>query len=89
MIVTSTGIVFSTARDGRFYAFDAENGEVLWSHDLPMYSEGIPAIYQVKGRHYIVVTATIPPTSGLFSREGGIGSSEGIGKGGYVVFSLP
>ena len=89
MIVTSTGIVFSTARDGRFYAFDARTGEVLWSHALPMYSEGIPAIYEVKGRHYIVVNATTPPTSGLFSREGGIGSPETRGKGGYVVFSLP
>jgi quinoprotein glucose dehydrogenase len=89
MIVTSTGIVFSTARDGKFYAFDADNGDVLWSHALPMYSEGIPAIFAVKGKHYIVVTATIPPTSGLFSREGGIGSSEAPGKGGYVVFALP
>ena len=47
MIVTSTGIVFSTARDGRFYAFDADNGDVLWSAALPMGSEGLPAIYAV------------------------------------------
>jgi quinoprotein glucose dehydrogenase len=89
MLVTSTGIVFSTARDGRFYAFDADSGEVLWSHQLPMYSEGIPAIYEVKGKHYIVVNATTPPTSGLFSREGGIGSTVAPGLGGYVVFALP
>ncbi|HEU4590687.1 MAG TPA: c-type cytochrome, partial [Steroidobacteraceae bacterium] len=31
MIVTSTGIVFSTVRNGALYAFDAENGDVLWS----------------------------------------------------------
>jgi hypothetical protein len=54
-----------------------------------MYSEGIPAIYQHKGQHYLVVNATTPPTSGLFSREGGIGSAGTAGKGGYVVFSLP
>jgi hypothetical protein len=54
-----------------------------------MYSEGIPAIYEVKGKHYLVVNATTPPTSGLFSREGGIGSPETKGKGGYVVFALP
>ena len=45
MIVTSTGIVFSTARDGVLYAFDADDGEVLWSYKLPMATEGLPAIY--------------------------------------------
>jgi quinoprotein glucose dehydrogenase len=89
MIVTSTGIVFSTARDGVFYAFDAETGEVLWQYKLPMSTEGLPAIYEVKGRHYIVVNATTPHTWGLNSRESGIGSPEPLGKGGYVVFALP
>lgn len=89
MIVTSTGIVFSTARDGRFYAFDAESGKVLWSAELPMGSEGLPAIYEIDGRHHIVVNATTPNTFGLNSREGGIGSPEPLGKGGYVVFALP
>ncbi len=89
IIVTSTGIVFSTARDGKFYAFDADNGDVLWSAALPMSTEGLPAIYEVNGRHYIVVNATTPLTSGLNSRESGIGSPEPLGKGGYVVFALP
>jgi quinoprotein glucose dehydrogenase len=89
MIVTSTGIVFSTARDGRFYAFDADTGETLWSAPLPMGTEGIPAAYQVKGRTFIVVNATTPNTWGLNSRESGIGSPEPLGKGGYVVFALP
>ena len=65
MIVTSTGIVFSTARDGVLYAFDAENGNVLWSSKLPMATEGLPSIYEVEGRHYIVVNATTPHTWGL------------------------
>ena len=89
MIVTSTGVVFSTARDGRFYAFDADSGEVLWSGALPMGSEGLPAIYAVAGRHHLVVNATTPLTWGLNSRESGIGSSGPLGRGGYVVFALP
>jgi quinoprotein glucose dehydrogenase len=89
MIVTSTGVVFSTARDGVLYAFDADTGAVLWSHALPMVAEGLPAIYEVEGRHYIVVNATTPHTWGLDSRESGIGSPEPLGKGGYVVFALP
>lgn len=89
LIVTSTGIVFSTAKDGHLYAFDAETGDVLWSGELPMGTEGIPAAYEHNGRHYIVVPATTPLTWGPKSRESGIGSTEARGKGGYVVFSLP
>jgi quinoprotein glucose dehydrogenase len=89
MIVTSTGLVFSTARDGVLYAFDAENGDVLWSAKLPMATEGLPAVYELDGRHYIVVNATTPHTWGLNSRESGIGSAEPLGKGGYVIFALP
>ena len=89
MIVTSTGIVFSTGRDGVLYAFDADTGDVLWSAELPMGTEGLPAAYQVKGRTYLVVNATTPRTWGLNSREGGIGSPDAPGKGGYVVFALP
>jgi quinoprotein glucose dehydrogenase len=43
-------IVFSTGRDGVLYAFDADNGEVLWSAELPMGTEGLPAAYRVKAR---------------------------------------
>lgn len=89
MIVTSTGLVFSTARDGHFRAFDARTGEVLWQHKLPMSTEGLPAIYEVKGKHYIVVNATTMQTWGLNTRESGIGSTEPMGKGGYVVFAIP
>jgi quinoprotein glucose dehydrogenase len=89
MIVTSTGIVFSTARDGVLYAFDADDGEVLWSAKLPMATEGLPAIFEIDGRHHIVVNATTAHTWGLNSRESGIGSAEPSGKGGYVVFALP
>ncbi|MEO8019299.1 MAG: PQQ-binding-like beta-propeller repeat protein [Pseudomonadota bacterium] len=89
MIVTSTGIVFSTARDGRFYAFDAGTGEVLWSAALPMASEGLPAIYAVGGKHYLVVNATTPLAWGLRSREIGSAAQASSGPGSYVVFALP
>ena len=89
MIVTSTGIVFSTARDGRFYAFDADNGEELWSASLPMGSEGLPAIYAIGRKHYIVVNATTPNTWSVRSLGIGTASQQPSGRGGYVVFALP
>ena len=89
MIVTSTGIVFSTARDGRFYAFDADNGDVLWSASLPMGSEGLPAVYSVGKKHFIVVNATTPNNWGIRSRMSVGSAQEPAGRGGYVVFGLP
>jgi quinoprotein glucose dehydrogenase len=89
MIVTSTGLVFSTAKDGHIHAFDAKNGRVLWSGKLPMGTEGLPAMYVQGGRQYLVVNATTPLTWGAKSRESGINSTLPPGKGGYVVFALP
>src|SRR5690606_15264067 len=60
MVVTSTGLVFSNAKDGRIYAFDAETGDVLWSAALPAGSEGIPAMYEIDVRAYLAVSATTP-----------------------------
>jgi quinoprotein glucose dehydrogenase len=89
MIVTSTGIVFSTAKDGRFYAFDADNGKILWSAELPSGTEGIPIAYESGGKHYLVVNATTPVTSGLKSNPSGGGYVGPRNLGGYVVFGLP
>lgn len=89
MIVTSTGIVFSTAKDGKLYAFDADNGKVIWSGTLPTGTEGLPTMYSANGHQYIVVNATTPLTWGKKSREGGIGADGPFVAGGYVVFALP
>ena len=90
MIVTSTGIVFSTARDGRFYAFDADNGDVLWSAALPMGSEGLPAVYAIgqqtlhRGQCH-----DAEYLGNTLARTGAGSSQEPAGRGGYVVFALP
>ena len=89
MIVTSSGIVFSTAKDGHLYAFDVETGRTLWSADLGCGTEGLPAMYEAGGRTYLVVNATTPLTWGRESREGGIGATRTKDEGGYIVFALP
>ena len=89
MIVTSTGLVFATAKDGHIYAFDADDGRTLWSAQLPAGTEGLPSMYELGGRHYLVVNATTPLTWGRASRESGIGATRTPDEGGYVVFALP
>jgi len=92
MIVTSNGLLFATALDGHVRAFDAENGNVLWTGDLPRSPEGIPAMYSVNGRQYLVVCATTALSWGNNSREGGPptpAAGDSGGPGAYVVFALP
>jgi quinoprotein glucose dehydrogenase len=92
MIVTSTGLLFATAKDGQVRAFDAETGAVLWTGALPRGSEGIPAMYEINGRQYLVVCATTGLTWGKASREGGPwtqADGEPNGPSAYVVFALP
>ena len=92
MIVTSTGLLFATAKDGKVRAYSADDGKILWSADLPHGTEGLPAMYEVGGRQYLVVCATTGLTWGPKSREGGAWTQGDVGsgaKGGYVAFALP
>ncbi len=89
MVVTSTGLVFSTAKDGKIYAFDADNGEVLWEAQLPSGTEGLPAMYKANGRHYLVVTATTPLKWGRMQQGDDREMNKLRAQGAYVVFALP
>jgi quinoprotein glucose dehydrogenase len=92
IVVTSTGLVFATAKDGKVRAFDAENGQVLWTAELPAGTEGVPAMYEVKGRQYLVVCATNPLTFGREVQAGGrFGGDDGADElqRAYVAFALP
>jgi len=79
MIVTSTGLVFATCADGKLYAYDADNGAVLWSTQLPRNTEGLPAMYEVNGRAYIAICLV----------AGTVGRAPGTLPPGYVVYGLP
>jgi quinoprotein glucose dehydrogenase len=90
MVVTSTGLLFIATRDGKLRAFDQDNGRVLWTANLPGGSEGIPAMYEVGGRQYLVVQASSSLMSGR--RPTGqplAGDPSANPDRGYVVFALP
>jgi quinoprotein glucose dehydrogenase len=91
MIVTPTGLLFATAKDGHVRAYDADTGEILWTGDLPNGNEGLPAMYEINGRQFLVVCATTGLTWGRSSREGGPWTqTNGMPpQSAYVVFALP
>lgn len=63
-LVTAGGLLFTETRDRRVRAFDAATGKLLWEREVPMALEGMPDVYQVNGREYIVfcASAQVGPT---------------------------
>ncbi len=55
--VTAGNLVFVNSLS-KLRAYDKDTGEELWAGDLPADGEGIPAVYALNGRQYIVVSAT-------------------------------
>jgi quinoprotein glucose dehydrogenase len=91
IIVTSTGLIFVAASDGKLRALDGETGKVLWNFTLPAGSEGIPAMYEVAGRQYLVVSASSNVNSGG-GHAGRGGASAAVRPNlakGYIAFALP
>lgn len=85
MIVTSTGILFCTGKGGKLYAYDANDGTLLWQSTLSYESNAQPIMYQLNGKQYLVVNA-----SNMFTRDSFDHSKEaGALPRGYVVYALP
>ena len=98
MAVTSSGVLFCTGKDGKIYAFDVDNGKQLWSYELPTGTEGIPALYEVNGKNYLVVCASTPLRFGRQAEQPQPNPGApavppppppGSSKGSYIVFALP
>lgn len=85
MIVTSTGIVFATAKGGKLYAFDAENGDLLWETTLSHEATAQPSMYTLNGKQYLVVSATSNFAKDSYDHS----KKPGALPKGYVVYALP
>lgn len=57
VLTTAGGLVFAGDWDRRVFAFDAEDGEVLWQSRLSTSAQGFPISYMVDGTQYIALPA--------------------------------
>ena len=53
-VVTAGGLLFTGTRDKKVRAFDVDSGKVLFEAEVDAALEGIPAVYEVGGKQYIV-----------------------------------
>ena len=75
--MTAGGLFFigATHYDSKFRAFDKSNGKLLWETKLPFSAPATPAMYEWKGKQYVLVPA-----------GGGRGKPSG---GTFVAYALP
>ena len=88
-VVTAGGLIFFAGNEGKLYAYDAETGEVIFKKDLPNGGMGVPAVYEVGGRQYIlfaIVGGNAFPAGGRLA-PGGVNTP--AGSKSYIAFALP
>jgi quinoprotein glucose dehydrogenase len=82
MVVTASGLLFATSRDGHLYCYDADSGNKLWVYDLQRDNpNGVPAMFEKDGRQYLVVVSCGP------LRDKNL-KEEDVPRG-YLIFALP
>jgi glucose dehydrogenase len=80
-IVTASGLIFTGTRDRKVRAFDIETGKMLFEQEVPMALEGVPSVYEVNGKQYIVFCAS--------AQVGLIPATQKPIDGEYIAFALP
>ena len=87
-VVTAGGLIFTGTRDRKVRALDSLTGKTLWESEVDAALEGMPAIYQIDGREYIVFCAAARATTHTHATPGHPASQDPI-QGAYVAFALP
>ena len=85
IVVTSTGVVFCNGKGGKVYAFDEDNGKLLWETTLTRETNGQPIMYKLDGKEFLVVNATANFAKDTWATT----KKPGNEARGFVVYSLP
>jgi quinoprotein glucose dehydrogenase len=89
-VITAGGLVLFAGNDAKLYAYDSATGKMIFSKALPNGSQGVPAVYEVNGRQYILLTVCgggSPYPEGAYLPPGGV-LSPATSKS-YIAFALP
>ena len=90
VVITAGGVVLFAGNDSKLYALNSATGKLIFSKDLPNGSQGVPAVYEVNGREYILLAVSggaSPYPEGAAMPPGGVMPPQ-TWKG-YMAFALP
>ena len=88
-VITAGGLILFAGNDSTLYALDKDTGKVICTKELPNGSLGVPAVYEVNGREYILlaVSGGNPFPAGARLPPGGV-HPPATSKS-YIAFALP
>jgi quinoprotein glucose dehydrogenase len=88
-VITGGGLILFAGNDSKLYALDKETGKMIFSKELPNGSLGVPAVYEVNGREFILlpVCGGNPYPAGAYIPPGGT-TPPAVSKS-YIAFALP
>jgi quinoprotein glucose dehydrogenase len=81
-------LIFTGTRDRKVRAIDSSTGKVVWEAEVDAALEGMPAVYEIDGRQYVVFCAAAQATTYTNNVPGHPTSQADI-PGAYVAFTLP
>ena len=89
IVITAGGLIFFAGNEGKVYAFDEATGKVVFTKDVPSSSMGVPAVYEVGGRQYVLFAIVGGPQfpAGAKMPPGGVATPAGAKS--YIAFALP
>jgi len=88
-VVTAGGLIFTGARDRMIRVLDVDTGKEIWKTEVAAGIEGIPAIYEIDGRQYVVYCASARATTRTHASPGHPASNAPVTGGAYVALALP
>jgi quinoprotein glucose dehydrogenase len=88
-VVTAGGLVLFADNQSKLYALDEKTGKVVHSRDVPNSAVGVPAVYEVNGRQYILFALIGGQGFPAGARMPPGGVSPPVGEKMFVAFALP
>jgi alcohol dehydrogenase (cytochrome c) len=87
VLSTAGGVVFTGSQTGQFIAFDAKNGNKLWSFQTGSGISGLPIAWEQGGRQYVTVLSGASTVYGALAGDPDLAN---VPAGGSVwTFALP
>jgi quinoprotein glucose dehydrogenase len=86
-VVTAGRLIFTGTRDRKVRALDSATGKVLWEMEVAAAVEGVPAVYQIDGREYVVFCAAAQATTHTHDVPGHPALRDPV-PGAYIAFAL-
>jgi quinoprotein glucose dehydrogenase len=89
IVILASGLIVFVDNQAKLYALDQMTGNVIFTKDVPNGAAGVPAVYEAKGREYILFALTAAPAFPEGARMAPGGVSPPVGSKSYVAFALP